>query len=167
MGGQDGGQNEHVHGQHSEKNAYVHEHVFNDNDYSSDSDYLFEHNTPTKVNNSTITNTPVSVKSLRQNNRYESFGVMPIYDVCPALKKKPLLSDNCCHILDDGVGTTFSGGAVEFRTEVIKYSVHLGFRFNYTKNNKSYIYGVCCELDNCGCGWFIKAKLQPITFFLL
>ncbi|KAL6561792.1 hypothetical protein OROMI_017393 [Orobanche minor] len=48
------------------------------------------------------------------NHLYDKFRLMPRYDVCPELKKKPLLSDNWCHILDDGVGTTFSEGAIDW-----------------------------------------------------
>ncbi|KAL6509573.1 hypothetical protein OROGR_022883 [Orobanche gracilis] len=153
--------NEHVHVDH--EHVYV-DHMaqgrqMEDKYYSSESDFV--------VNRRSRTTKTVSLKTTRQNHLYDKFGVMPSYDVCPELKNKPLLSDNWCHILDGGVGTTFSEGANEFRTELIKYATHLGFRFKYTKNNKSYIYAVCGERDNCGCSWFIKAKLQTITNFFV
>ncbi|KAL6547182.1 hypothetical protein OROMI_022903 [Orobanche minor] len=150
-------QYEHVHAPN--EHVYIdQQHVNSD---SGDSDFC--------VNRRSRTNKTAILKNTRQNHLYDKFRLMPRYDVCPELKKKPLLSDNWCHILDDGVGTMFSEGALEFRTELIKYATHLGFRFKYMKNNKRYIYiyAVCAERDNCGCSCFIKAKLQTITNFFV
>ncbi|KAL6523576.1 hypothetical protein OROGR_017179 [Orobanche gracilis] len=107
--------NEHVHVHHE------HVHVDNtaqgrqmeDEYYSSESDFV--------VNRRSRTTKTASLKTTRQNHLYDKFGVMPSYDVCPELKNKPLLSDNWCHILDGGVGTTFSEGANEFRNELINW----------------------------------------------
>ncbi|KAL6575193.1 hypothetical protein OROMI_012478 [Orobanche minor] len=104
-------QYEHVHA----PNKHVHidqQHVNSD---SGDSDFC--------VNRRSKTNKTAILKNTRQNHIYENFLLMPRYDVCPELKKKPLLSDNWCHILDDGVGTMFSGGAIEFRTELINWFI--------------------------------------------
>ncbi|KAL6500418.1 hypothetical protein OROHE_025784 [Orobanche hederae] len=91
-----GDQYEHVHA----PNEPVHinyQHVHSD---SGDSDFC--------VNRRSRTNKTAILKNTRQNHLYDKFRLMPRYDVCPELKNKPLLSDNWCHILDDGVGTTFS-----------------------------------------------------------
>ncbi|KAL6584627.1 hypothetical protein OROMI_003916 [Orobanche minor] len=55
------------------------------------------------VNRRSRTNKTAILKNTRQNHLYDKFLLMPRYDVCPELKKKPLLSDNWCHILDDGL----------------------------------------------------------------
>ncbi|KAL6501491.1 hypothetical protein OROGR_026624 [Orobanche gracilis] len=97
-----GDQYEHVHA----PNEHVHtdyQHVHSD---SGDSDFF--------VNRRSRTNKTAILKNTRQNHLYDKFRLMPRYDVCPELKNKPLLSDNWCHILDDGVGTTFSEGAIDW-----------------------------------------------------
>ncbi|KAL6582034.1 hypothetical protein OROMI_006048 [Orobanche minor] len=122
-----GDQYEHVH----DPNEHEHidyQHVHSDN---GDSDFC--------VNRRSRTNKTTIRKTTRQNHLYDKFRLMPRYDACPELKNKPLLSDNWCQILDDGVGTTFYEGAIGFRSELIKYATHLDFRFKYTKNNKRYI----------------------------
>ncbi|KAL6552745.1 hypothetical protein OROHE_008109 [Orobanche hederae] len=104
-------QNEHIHA----PNEHVHfdyEHVHSDN---GDSDFY--------VNRRSRTNKTAILKTTRQNHLYDKFRLMPRYDVCPELKNKPLLSDNWCHISDDGVGTMFSEGAIEFRTELINWFI--------------------------------------------
>ncbi|KAL6576019.1 hypothetical protein OROHE_000490 [Orobanche hederae] len=91
-----GDQYENVHA----PNEHVHidyQHVHSD---SGDSDFC--------VDRRSRTNKTAILKNTRQNHLYDKFRLMPRYDVCLELKKKPLLSDNWCHILDDGVGTTFS-----------------------------------------------------------
>ncbi|KAL6579266.1 hypothetical protein OROMI_009482 [Orobanche minor] len=91
-----GDQYEHVHAP-NEHEHIDYQHVHSD---IGDSDFC--------VNRRSITNKTAILKTTRQNHLYDKFCVMPSYDVCPELKNKPLLSDNWCHILDDGVGTTFS-----------------------------------------------------------
>ncbi|KAL6555654.1 hypothetical protein OROHE_007326 [Orobanche hederae] len=99
-----GDRNEHVH----DRNEHEHVHFDQgkvDNYYSGDSNFC--------ANRRSTSNKTAILKTSRQNHLYDKFGVMPRYDVCPELKNKPLLSDNWCHILDNGVGTTFSEGAIE------------------------------------------------------
>ncbi|KAL6548055.1 hypothetical protein OROHE_009760 [Orobanche hederae] len=86
-----GDQYEHVHAP-NEHEHIDYQHVHSD---SGDSDFC--------VNRRSITNKTAILKTTRQNHLYDKFRVMPSYDVCPELKNKPLLSDNWCHILDDGV----------------------------------------------------------------
>ncbi|KAL8505972.1 hypothetical protein ACS0TY_016993 [Phlomoides rotata] len=57
--------------------------------------------------------------------------------------------------MTDGVGLEFIDGAVEFRKELIKYTMKLGFKFKYARNEKRYIRAVCEEFH---CDWIIKAK---------
>ncbi|KAL6511790.1 hypothetical protein OROGR_021387 [Orobanche gracilis] len=109
--------NEHVHVDHLDVHV---DHTaqgrqMEDKYYSSESDFV--------LNRRSRTTKTVSLNTTRQNHLYDKFGVMPSYDVCPELKNKPLLSDNWCHILDGGVGTTFSEGANEFRTELINWFI--------------------------------------------
>ncbi|KAL8552189.1 hypothetical protein ACS0TY_001036 [Phlomoides rotata] len=90
---------------------------------------------------------------------------IPYYDVCPNLKKKPLLSDAWANIIEECVGQQFVGGAVEFRKELIKYSTRNGFSFKYIRNDRRYIHAVCTQevYVEGGCGWFIKARRQNVT----
>ncbi|KAL6561179.1 hypothetical protein OROMI_016780 [Orobanche minor] len=103
-----GDQNEHVHPPN--------EHVHSD---SGDSDFC--------VNRRSRTNKTTILKTIRQNHLYDKFCLMPRNDVCPKLKNKPLLSDNWCHILDDGVGATFSEAKLQTITNffvVTKVNLH-------------------------------------------
>ncbi|KAL8491688.1 hypothetical protein ACS0TY_023331 [Phlomoides rotata] len=80
------------------------------------------------------------------------------YPMCPIDSRKTYLSDKWVDIMVDGVGKEFSGGATEFRMELIKYTTRLGFKFKYVRNDSRYIHAVCNDVNNRDCPWFIKAK---------
>ena len=66
-----------------------------------------------------------------------------------------------------GVGQRFSGGAVEFRTSLQKFSIQHGFKFEFKKNCKDRITVVCSKRYELGCQWRIHAsqKFKLARFF--
>lgn len=66
------------------------------------------------------------------------------------------------------VGQVFFGGVSEFRSALCRYSVELGFKFVYIKNNRSKVKAVCAEKFERGCGWFVCASFSKVngSFFI-
>ncbi|OVA05677.1 hypothetical protein BVC80_263g1 [Macleaya cordata] len=71
--------------------------------------------------------------------------------------RQPLKSSYWATLLDS-VGQTFPGGAEQFRTTLLKYSIETGFKVYMLKNDKSRVKAVCGMKDVTGCKWRVHAS---------
>lgn len=70
-----------------------------------------------------------------------------------------LRSEEWRHLIA-GPGQRFSGGVVEFRRALIKYSVQVGFEFKFLKNDPARVTAVCKTRGETECPWRIHAVID-------
>ncbi|OVA04854.1 hypothetical protein BVC80_869g17 [Macleaya cordata] len=65
------------------------------------------------------------------------------------------------------IAQTFPGGAEQFRTTLLKYSIEIGFKVHMLKNDKSRITAICGLKEVTGCNWRVHAScpLNHPSFF--
>ncbi|KAM7527984.1 hypothetical protein LguiB_031394 [Lonicera macranthoides] len=54
----------------------------------------------------------------------------------------------------------FSGGVKDFRLELGKFCIAVGFEVDFKKNDHSRVTGVCSKNESKGCEWFVHAMLR-------
>lgn len=75
--------------------------------------------------------------------------------------EKKFLSEEW-RLLISGPGQRFQGGAVQFRRALIKYSVQVGFEFDFLKNGPKRVTAACRFRSEKQCPWRIQA-IQDAT----
>ncbi|KAM7529769.1 hypothetical protein LguiB_033179 [Lonicera macranthoides] len=61
------------------------------------------------------------------------------------------------------VKQVFYGGAKEFRQQLIKYTIAVGFRIKFIKNDKARVTAVCAKRVSNGCPWRIHASVSKLN----
>ncbi|XP_012839271.1 PREDICTED: uncharacterized protein LOC105959677 [Erythranthe guttata] len=78
--------------------------------------------------------------------------------------ERHLLSMSWANLIKD-VGQVFAGGASEFRKALCKFSVEVGFDFNYVKNERVRVTAVCEYRSSKNCMWRIHASIEKANGF--
>ena len=79
-------------------------------------------------------------------------------------KEKFLLSSDWVNGISH-FGQRFEGGASEFRNVLCKYSIEVGFKFVYVKNDKVRITAECSRWKSQDCKWCVHASLEKSSGF--
>ncbi|KAK9279492.1 hypothetical protein L1049_013171 [Liquidambar formosana] len=74
-------------------------------------------------------------------------------------KEKTLLSASWVNLIKK-VGQCFKDGVVEFRESLRKYSVEIGFDYDYVRNEPGRVTAECKMKERRGCMWQVHARME-------